>query len=64
MMNCVVEAIVDKKVNKETSIYSSLLSGRNYLIKWEGYDCSLNTWAPIQHLRSHCPFCLEIREQN
>lgn len=49
-----VEAIRDKRINKETGCIE-------YLIKWEGYSEDDNTWEPRDHLE--CPELLAKFEE-
>lgn len=49
-----VEAIVDKKFNNRSSNSYIHIEKPFYLVKWEGFESSQNTWEPIDHLSDYC----------
>ena len=48
-----VEKILDKRITEDGSV--------EYLIKWEGYDHSENTWEPLRHFED--PMLVEAFER-
>lgn len=51
----IVERILDKKIDQATGHIK-------YLVKWEGYPPSANTWEPLQNL-AECDKALQIFEE-